>query len=44
MVGIEAGIDGKLVLTEQALSDGTNFENTPLSADTITSASQSRGH
>lgn len=43
MVGIEAGIDGKLVLTEQALSDGINFENTPLSADTITSASQSRG-
>lgn len=43
MYGLEGGLDGQNNVITASLSEGLDFTNTPLSADTITSASQSRG-
>lgn len=43
MYGLEGGLDGQNNVIAASLSEGIDFTNTPLSADTVTSASQSRG-
>lgn len=41
--GVEGGIDGRLRTIKSSLSEGMDYELIPLTADTITAASQSRG-
>lgn len=41
--GVEGGIDGRLRTVKQSLSEGMDYKLIPLTADTITAASQSRG-
>lgn len=43
MYGLEGGLDGELKCIPKSLNEGMDFENTSVSADTITSASASRG-
>lgn len=43
MYGLEGGLDGSNNVLKKSLCEGIDFEQTPLMADTITSASQSRG-
>ena len=41
--GVEGGIDGRLRTIKSSLSEGMDYKLIPLTADTITAASQSRG-
>lgn len=41
--GVEGGIDGRLRTVKKSLSEGMDYELIPLTADTVTAASQSRG-
>lgn len=43
MYGLEGGLDGSNNVLKKSLCEGIDFEQTPLMADTITAASQSRG-
>lgn len=43
LYGVEGGIDGRLRTIKTSLSEGMDYTQIPLTADTITAASQSRG-